>query len=392
MALSNWLALQLTFAWVSSDLETTVADMIPRISRNSKRIIAVLSQYRSPKQIASGVAIGITLGLIPKDNLIALLLIASIAFLRVNQLMACCTGIGIGCLSGWFGPVTAAVGEMLLNRPIVRNGVLFLFQFPALPWTYLDNSVVVGGLAIGLVALAPAYLVCLWSITKATNQLENIALEQVANNAIEYRKSVLEKTKSRHEKPSPSLKLVSNESEVNAERSPTYAETMAVAEDFSALQTSARPVDVEKNSVHTSLRSKAKDSRRQRFMPTVFTGTVVPDGNDTLLRETVIEVVRYRKPVPSEIDNFAVNTDPNTAPPKQGIPMRNGNTSTLDSKDSQSEGLAKPSHDSTAGQSITFDAGHVPPQSGNRDDSLKYLLWHINGSRENVRKSSEKSA
>ena len=69
-----------------------------------------------------------------------------------------------------------------------------------------------------------------------------------------------------------------------------------------------------------------------------------------------------------------------------------GNASTFGTNGSVNKGLSAMNKATPIEQSIAFDAGHTPSQTSNRDESLRYLLWHINGSRESVRKSSEKTA
>lgn len=361
--------------------------MISRISRNSKRIVAILSQHRRPAQLAAGIAIGIVLGLVPKDNLIAIALVAMICCLRVNQLVACTVAISLSFASFWFNPITSAVGSTLLEQPMVGKGIGYLYQYPILPWACLENALVMGGVGLGVLVFLPSYAICLWLFSKANRKLESIALEQVANDAIEYRKSVAEQSKTRQEKPLPSLKVV------------------AVDEPLTELAMSDEKLDLataglEKSDASASPASKVSSAnlargadrhRKQRTMPTIFTGEVLPDGNDTFLRETVIEVVRYRKPVPTAKESNRSQIDSAAAPQVQGNSMPTVNVSTMAAKESFGQSGA-PATKGLVGQTISYDLSHAASQAGNRDESLKYLLWHINGSKESVRKSSEKSA
>ena len=361
--------------------------MISRISRNSKRIIAILSQYRSPTQIALAIAIGIVLGLIPKDNLVVIALVSMIAFFRINQLVACTTAIALSFASIWFNPITAAVGSTLLEQPMIARAIGSLYQYPVLPWACLENTLVLGGIGLGTLTLIPSYAVSFWLFSKASQKLESIALEQVANDAIQYRKSVAEQSKSRQEKPLPALKVVSSDEHFTSSHAlsgvPGAVKTTA---NTSATQ-SANSTD----GASTKQTRPTERQRKQRTMPTIFTGEVLPDGNDTFLRETVIEVVRYRKPMSSAQESNQAKKDSSAVPHIQGNSMPTGNVSTIASKDSFHQGVA-PTTKGLVGQTISYDLSHTASQAGNRDESLKYLLWHINGSKDSVRKSSEKSA
>ena len=356
--------------------------MISRISRNSQRILAILSQYRSPAQIASGIAIGIVLGLIPKDNLVVVALVAMIAVLRTNQLVACATAVALSFAGVWFNPITSAIGVTLLEQPMIAKLIGYLYQFPVLPWLSLENTLVLGGIGLGILTLLPSYVICFWLFSKANQKLESMALEQVANDAILYRKSVAEQSKTRQEKPQPALKVVVSE-ELNVESANPVEKLVGV--NASAKQAS-----------HSSTESSAKLARRsgrprtQRTMPTIFTGEVLPDGNDTFLRETVIEVVRYRSPIHSAQESDLEKKD-SAVPQVRGNSMPSGNVSTIAPNDSFNKGVAT-SAKGLVGQTISYDLSHTASQSSNRDESLKYLLWHINGSKEPQRKSSEKTA
>jgi len=361
--------------------------MTSRISRNSRRIIAVLTQYRSPAQVAAGVAIGIVLGLIPKDNLVAIAIVSMIACLRVNQLVACTTAIALSFANGWFSPITSAIGSTLLEQPMIAKAIVYLYTYPVLPWACLENTLVLGGIGSGVLTFLPSYAVCFWLFSKANQKLESIALERVANEAIQYRKSVAEQSKTRQEKPLPSLKVVSGEELFSDTAIPKgILESTTAIENTEDLRSSQATTESSAKQAR-----RADGQRKQRTMPTIFTGEVLPDGNDTFLRETVIEVVRYRKPIPAAQESNLDKKDSSAVLQVQGNSMPTGNVSTMASKDSFNQGVA-PTTKGLVGQTISYDLSHTASQAGNRDESLKYLLWHINGSRESVRKSSEKSA
>ena len=374
--------------------------MFPRISNHSERIIAILSKNRKPNHIAWGIAIGIMLGLIPKDNLVVLSLVVVLACMRVNQLAACCTAISLSFLAGWFYPLTNYVGSLLLSQPRIANGIVYLYQIPMLPWTCLENSLVMGGIGVGLSAILPTYVICRWAIFKARQKLHSIELEQVANHAIQYRKSVAGQSRNRQEKLVPSLKLLSVDTSVAQDRKDiVQTESAAVPSNpivpsyvdstSKVLQVSTE-TDAAKQPGSESLQW-ANRSKRQRKVPMIFTDEVISDGNDTFLRETVIEVVRYRRPVSSTRESMKSKPDSAASPHSQGISMPVGNATTSETKEIVSLGAPASIMTGSVGQSISFDTSHSSSQANSRDESLRYLLWHINGSRESVRKQSEKT-
>lgn len=389
--------------------------MISRISKNSKRIIAVLSQYRSPSQIAWGIAIGGVLGLIPKDNLTALAILVLFAILRINQLAACCTAITIWMLSDWFYPVTYPIGSQLLSLPWVIRAIAFLYSFPVLPWTCLENALVIGGVAVGLVSVMPAYLLGRLTVANATKKLEDLALEQVANDAINYRKTVVDQSRLRLEKPTQGLKLAYSPTEtrngadgarlrsLNASvlLEPTRVDTTVSIWADQSVSSLYEVADESVPALGESHSRRQAEARSQAdVVPTTFREIAQPIGNETILRETIIEIVRYKRAA-------SVVTTPNADAPVrsqlfshpssqvEGTPMTVGNASTTviaEKKNAQGKIDPKTGMVNSETTSIAYDVGHPTSPIGTRDESLRYLLRHIHSSRESTRKSTEKSA
>ena len=372
--------------------------MFLRIRTHSKQIIAMLSQNGRPTQVAIGIAIGLIFGLIPKDNLIAVAMVAMVVFLPVNQIMAISVAIMTHLLSGVLSPVVSNLGAIVLQLPVVTGVIAALYQLPVLPWTCLDNPQVIGGVGVGWVTLLPNFALCRLVLSQVSMKLEKQALEQVADDAIQYRKTVADQTRQRLEKQVAPLKLVSKSGDESVAVS-VATETRLTKSNAEAPMES-RTSEAEQSSPKLPERGTSTRTTRkiqQRVLPTIFTGENNLDGNETILRETVIEVVRYRSS--HAVEKQTSSNGPSSAALSltQGTSMPAGNASTVDVKDSNSNGFVSPNVPTTtkvasSSQSISFDSGHVPGVSSNRDESLRYLLWHINGSRENVRKSSEKTA
>ncbi|HUP77498.1 MAG TPA: DUF2062 domain-containing protein, partial [Pirellula sp.] len=381
-------------------LKNIVGAMFPRTSMNSERIIAILAKNRNPNHLAWGIAIGIMLGLIPKDNLVVLSLVVVLACIRVNQLVTGCTAVSLSFLAGWFYPLTTYFGSLLLSQPRIANGIFYLYHFPMLSWTRLENALVIGGIGLGLAAILPAYAVCRWSKFKARQKLQSIELEQVANQTIQYRKSVADQSRSRQEKLIPSLKLLSVDTSVARDsRGTIHAESAGVTSNPTEptyISSTSRVLqvitDADAKKLDPESLKWANRSKRQRKVPMIFTDEVLSAGNDTFLRETVIEVVRYRRPVNSTRESLKSKPDSAASSLSQGNFMPVGNASTSDTKKIVNLGAPASKMTGPDGQSISFDTSHLSSQVNGRDEALRYLLWHINGSRASVRKQSEKTA
>jgi uncharacterized protein (TIGR03546 family) len=359
--------------------------MQPRISK-SKQIAAILSQHRSPSQIAMGITIGVVLGVIPKDNLIALTLVVALTALRVNQLAACIAAATLTLFQPWFSPVAHSAGLMLLQQSWMVGMLRQAYTLPILPWTCLENTVVAGGLLLGSISALPTYLACRWIAIRTHQQLESLELRQIANEAIRYRKVVTEQAEFRKQG-----ELVSVETQgamlrlVSDSREQVYADIASVP-----LQPSREEIEFD-----TSTNVK-RDSRNKKASSLV----VVMESDstqDTILRETVIEVVRYRRqPVEVTVNKMAPHGQhmiAGTNSQNSGDPMSSVNATIASSQASKAPStdfvVTKQSVPGT--NSITIEPGHSSVQPTNREESLKYLLSHINSSRDSQRKSSGKS-
>jgi uncharacterized protein (TIGR03546 family) len=103
----------------------------------------------SPRQLALGFALGIAVGLIPKGNLTAVTLTVVLFASRVN--------VGAGMVSAflfsWVGslldPVSHAIGLSLLTSTPLQPLLSRVFDLPIVPWTSLNNTVVLGSLILG---------------------------------------------------------------------------------------------------------------------------------------------------------------------------------------------------------------------------------------------------
>jgi uncharacterized protein (TIGR03546 family) len=116
---------------------------------------AVLLAEAHPLGLARGCSWGIALGLLPKNNLAAMTMLALMFLLRINLLAAFSSCILVSLFAYHLDPVLHAVGASFLTlgplQPVFRG----LFAIPLVPWSGLDNTVVAGSLLIGLLQLYP---------------------------------------------------------------------------------------------------------------------------------------------------------------------------------------------------------------------------------------------
>lgn len=113
---------------------------------------------REPHQLAWGMALGVWLGVVPYGNLVALVILLFILSLRVNHGMVAVTALATSVIAALFDAQTHGVGKYILTHPHFVPQLSAAWQWPLVPWTDLNNTVVMGGLLLGLTAVVPTYL------------------------------------------------------------------------------------------------------------------------------------------------------------------------------------------------------------------------------------------
>lgn len=455
--------------------------MFRRICNIASRACVITTQNRSPSQIAWGIAFGLSFGLIPKDNLLSAMLLACLLVFRVNHLAACIAFIATAPVQGWLAYIVHPTGQFILSQPSILSGLTSLYKVPGVAWLRLNNSLVMGGFATGMLTLVPVYTIARQIILKTQQRLSEIAVEQIANDATTYRKTVIEQTRQRTilvnaipdepiPKQSPSgvqpTAVSSQHSSVASSdgRSTTITvpshqtvslqsasehQPVLTTESTSSTSTSVSlavgsSITVELESAISSppqnvladttalsdgiTTSDAYDSvpkpltvndtisiQTKNIKPKIFTKVdeVITEGGETVLRETIIEVVRYKRP--RIVSHPSEATQPDSQLTTQGEPMSIANapqsetsfadavtnptielhamasTSSLDAM--QTEALR--SRTEFASSTTSTGAADSKPQLTihpfRGEESLRYLLWHINGNRDS-KKQSERTA
>ncbi len=114
---------------------------------------------KHPGQLAWGVALGALIGMIPHGNLLAVVLVLFVLMLHVNHAMAALVGVAVTFLAPRLDPTFDALGRWCFEQPQVADGFAVAWQYPLVPWTDLNNTIVMGSFLIGLIAAGPLYMI-----------------------------------------------------------------------------------------------------------------------------------------------------------------------------------------------------------------------------------------
>lgn len=122
-----------------------------------KLLVEALTDQASPRQWAGGFALGMIAGLVPKENLTAVVLMTLLCLLRVNLT----AGLLGAFVFSWVGlvtdPLSHRIGLGLLTADSFEPAWTWLFNQPVVPWTDLNNTVVLGSLVLGITWSYPVY-------------------------------------------------------------------------------------------------------------------------------------------------------------------------------------------------------------------------------------------
>jgi uncharacterized protein (TIGR03546 family) len=127
-----------------------------KIYRTLRRAIA---GRRYPSQLAWAIALGLMLGFVPHGNLVALTLLLVILCLNINHAAMGLTALGASFFAWRLDPYSHQVGQFVLQKQSVADFATRAWQWPLVPWTDLNNSIVMGSLLIGLASLLPVFMV-----------------------------------------------------------------------------------------------------------------------------------------------------------------------------------------------------------------------------------------
>lgn len=114
-----------------------------------------LAQQDTPRQIAHGLALGALVGLVPKDNLIAAVLMTILCAARVNLGAGMLAAFAFSWIVALVDPLSHGIGLWLLEQDSLAPCWTWLYNLPVVPWTRFNNTVVLGSLCVGLALYYP---------------------------------------------------------------------------------------------------------------------------------------------------------------------------------------------------------------------------------------------
>ena len=128
-----------------------------RILRSLRLLFKALVIESTPTQMSYGLALGVMLGLVPKGNLLAIVLGFMVAAMRVNLAIVACAAVAITFASSSLDSTFDRVGVCVLGHPSLRSFWEAVYDTPMMPWTDFNNSIVMGSFICGLLLIWPVH-------------------------------------------------------------------------------------------------------------------------------------------------------------------------------------------------------------------------------------------
>ncbi|MEM7312538.1 MAG: TIGR03546 family protein [Planctomycetota bacterium] len=129
--------------------------MVYQVARSLRFLAKALTAESAPRRVAMGFAMGIAIGIMPKGNLTAITLICMLFAMRLNIAAALVSASIFTLLSPIADPIFHSVGRHLLTLSGMQGIYANWWQMPLIPWTQLNNTVVLGALVVGILQLFP---------------------------------------------------------------------------------------------------------------------------------------------------------------------------------------------------------------------------------------------
>jgi len=133
----------------------------------------------TPRQIGFGIAMGLLIGLIPKDSLFVYFFGLCLLISTANLFSAFVSTFVFSWVGFLLDPYAHKIGSFVLTLPSMQSTWVWLSEMPMVPWTRFENTIVTGSLILGLLLFYPVYRIS-WRFIAKYGPAMNHRLSQYA--------------------------------------------------------------------------------------------------------------------------------------------------------------------------------------------------------------------
>lgn len=127
---------------------TAVANFFKTLNANS-----------NPAQIGHALALGVMLGLMPKDNALWYLIFVFFLFVRLNKATYLIVLAVVSYFAWILDPVFSSIGYSVLTYEPFENFYATAIDIPFVGFTKFNNTIVLGSFLFSLIAYIPFYFI-----------------------------------------------------------------------------------------------------------------------------------------------------------------------------------------------------------------------------------------
>lgn len=128
------------------------------------QLLQALNANSKPSQIANSFCIGLILGLMPKDNLLWIIMFVFFMFVRINKAGYFIMMIIASCLAFLTDPLFDKIGYVVLTFVPLENFYAWLLDVPFVGFTKFNNTIVAGSLVCGIVCYVPLFVLMILAV------------------------------------------------------------------------------------------------------------------------------------------------------------------------------------------------------------------------------------
>jgi uncharacterized protein (TIGR03546 family) len=135
------------------------------------KFLAGINANSRPGEIAAGIACGFLLALQPGMTIVRIVVLALVFMLKINMPALFLSLFLFALASPVLDVPVDLLGGFILGLPALHEFFTSLYNMPLVPYTRFNDTLVMGGLALGIIAWLPVFFVFKALVTLYRNTL-----------------------------------------------------------------------------------------------------------------------------------------------------------------------------------------------------------------------------
>ena len=121
-------------------------------------LFKALNANKNPAEMAHAFALGVMLGLMPKNNALWYLVLVFFMFVRINKPTYLLTLLVVSYFAWMLDPLFGSLGYAILTFKPLQGLFAYLIEIPFVGFTKFNNTIVMGSFAFSLALYIPFFV------------------------------------------------------------------------------------------------------------------------------------------------------------------------------------------------------------------------------------------